>query len=509
MVVVSQSLKTIIAQALDTLVKMRVIWIGLISVGLGLLFGYLIRTPESGELVNSIIIVLILMLVIVHRPLYGLILWLFFMVFVNDWVKIPMGAGIPDLSFSRFAVMFLAIFMLAQAAIDKFRFSRIGWAEFFILATIIGIGTAAPLSTNPKKTFQWVISLYFVPMSTYFFAKNLVKSKADLQKVLWAVALLGFVCGAYTLFEYYTGHVLFLPGEKDLSWIRLERGSGIKLIRGIMGNSGLMGRALATTIPVTFYLFLESEKTKSFYKIILSVMLLVQFYAIVLTMARSPWFALLLSLFVMQIFYPRFRKVFWAITLVAAVVIWATWDQVSDSQVSQRINDDTSTLEGREARWDAGLNMWKEKPVRGWGFGRFEQQSGKFRTDGINRNFRNGAVENDYLYILVGSGLIGLLPYLMFILVPLINSFRLYFRARAPDWRGFITPNTLTVVWAVLICLLFTSYSAKQVQPVIKLMPFALVGAIVGSQEYLLRPAKNRRQVLADDIISKKIERQI
>jgi O-antigen ligase len=221
-------------------------------------------------------------------------------------------------------------------------------------------------------------------------------------------------------------------------------------------------------------------------------MLVAEFCGLIVAMSRTPWYALLIALFVMQFFYPQFRKVFFAIVLIAIIVLWATWDQASESDVAYRINDKVSTLEGRQARWQAGYNMWRAKPIRGWGFGRYQTESGRFRTDGESRNF--GAVENDYLYILVGSGLIGFLPYLVFLLVPLVNSLRLFFRARAPDWSGFIKTETLTVYWAVTLCLTITSYTAMQTQPVLKLMTFAVAGAVVGTHEHWLRGLKTGKR---------------
>ncbi len=489
MMVVGQSLKSISIQGLDILIKIRLVLIGLIAVGLGVLFGYLIDSPETGELIISIIVVIIMLAIIINNPLNGLLVWLFFMPFIETWVEIPMGAGIPDLSFSRFTIAFLAIFMLALAAIGKFRFARIGLADICILATTIGIMTAASLSINPLETVQTTISLHLTSLIIYFFAKNLVQNKEDLHKLFWVIALLGFVSGAYAAYEYATGNVFFISKGKEYETWALVRGeSGIQQIRGLWGSTGNMGRALAAAIPVTFYLFLERKKF-DLGKIFLVVMLAAQFYGLVIAMARSPWYALLLALFVMQFFYPQFRKLFFAIALAATLVLWTTWDQVNESQVTNRVNDKVSTLEGREARWQAGYNMWQAKPIRGWGFGRYQQESGRFRTDGERRNL--SAIENDYLHILVGSGLIGFLPYLVFLLAPLVNSLRLFFKARAPDWPGFIKAETLTVYWAVLICLAFTSYSAIHTHGVgIKMMTFAVAGAVVGTHEYLLRRIK-------------------
>jgi O-antigen ligase len=164
----------------------------------------------------------------------------------------------------------------------------------------------------------------------------------------------------------------------------------------------------------------------------------------------------------------------------------ATWDQVNDSAVVQeRVNSKVSTLEGREGRWQAGYNMWRAQPIRGWGFDQYEKESGRFRTDGEPWNYN--AVENDYLYIMVGSGLIGFLPYLIFLLAPLINSLRLYFRARAPDWSGYIKPETIGIYWVVIIGYAVGSYTQMQNVPIVKMLAFAIAGAVVGTHQYLLR----------------------
>jgi O-antigen ligase len=138
--------------------------------------------------------------------------------------------------------------------------------------------------------------------------------------------------------------------------------------------------------------------------------------------------------------------------------------------------------------------MWLASPVRGWGYGQFAKLSGHFRADGVHRNFDNGAIENDYLNILVSSGLIGFVPYLAFLLVPLLYSLRLFFKARSRDWIGFIRPQAIALYWAVLLCLIITSYTAVIVHPLLKLIPFAVAGAVVGSHEFLLsRPRKSER----------------
>ncbi|MCB0167214.1 MAG: O-antigen ligase family protein [Anaerolineae bacterium] len=491
------SLKSMSNFGFDRLVKMRGPLIGLLVVALGILIGVSINSQEAAELVVSITIVVAIMALMIVNPLNGILLWLFFMAFIDTWVEIPMGAGVPDLSFSRFIAAFLAVFTLAKAAIGKFRFVPLSLTDILIFVVPLGLIISAPLAVEPMLFIQsTVFEIFLMTGLIYFFAKNLVQSKEDLHLMFMVIALFGFVAALYAAFEHATGQIWFLPKDgiagKTVAQLTAFRGeTNIRLIWGIMGGTGEMGRVLALTIPVTFYLFFEQARSLRA-KLVVSVMLVAQFYGIIIAMSRTPWIALLLALFVMQFFYPQFRKLFFTIVFIAVIGIGFTWDLVSDSQVANRVNDNVSTLEGRQARWDAGFNMWQQQPIRGWGYGQFARNSGKFRTDGEKGNFGNGAIENDFLSILVASGLIGFGPYALFLLVPLINSFRLFFRARAPDWPGFIKPETIAVYWAVIICLALTSYTAIIVHPLLKLIPFAIAGAVVGSHEHLLR--RSRRQ---------------
>jgi len=501
MTTLERPLRSAISRELQfTLSKVKGLLIGIAIVGLGMLLGYLVYLPETAELTISVLVVLIVMLIIIHNPLNGILLLLTLTPFIESWVNIPMGAGIPDLSFSRFTVAFLAIFMLARAAIGRLRFARIGLVEVCIIATTLGIMVCAPLSVHPKGVLQTAITMHFVPLALYFFAKNLVQNKDDLHKLFLVIAIFGFVAALYAIYEQATGNILFLPKGESLSWTQYRQGyygHGLLIIRGLLRSGANFGRVLGSTIPITFFLFFENKRATR--KVLLAGMIAVQSCGIFFIYNRTSWYALLLSLFILQFFYPQFRKVFFVIVLVAVVALWATWDQVNESTVvEERVNSKVSTLEGRQARWKAGFNMWQAKPIRGWGFDRYQTESGRFRTDGYSRNIR--AIENDYLHILVASGVIGFLPYLLFLLTPLVNGVRLFFRARAPDWPGFVKPETMAVYWAIILCFAIGSYTQIQTQVLVKMIPFAVAGAVVGTHEGWLRGSRAKKRSAASSL---------
>lgn len=484
MTTLDRSLKTVTSQRTWLLTKGKDILIGVAVTGLGVLLAWLFRSAGTAQLATSILVDLAMMVVIVNKPLNGLLIWFVVAPFTELWINIPMGAGIPDMDFNRVVVAFLAIFMLARAAIGKFRFARISLTDACIVATTIGIMISAPLADDPKGILQIAISTHFTTLVAYFYAKNLVRSRDDLHKLFLALVTFSLVAALYAIYEHTTGNILFLPEGESIADLNTVYSGSLRLIRGLLGRSGNFGRVLASTIPITFYLFFESKDVKR--KVLLVGMLIVQAYGMFLTYNRTSWYALLIGLSILPVFYPQFRKVYVVIALIAGVTLWATWDQLNESEIVQeRVNEKTEDYNGRTPRWQAGWNMWKAKPIQGWGFGRFEEESGRFRTDGGNRNLR--AIENDYLHILVGSGLIGFIPYLLFLLVPLVNSVRLFIKARAPDQPGFAKPETIAIYWATILSFAIGSYTQVQTQLIVKMIPFAVAGAVVGSHEHLLR----------------------
>lgn len=495
------SLKTVAPLAGDHLYKFRKMLLGILMAGLGVGLGTLMNTSRPTiELTISIAVILLTMLIILQRPLNGLLFLLVFLQFIDTSINIPLGDGLPDLSFSRFIVAFLAIFMLARASIGKYKLvnTPIGLMEILGLAMLGGLALAAPLSVNPIGTLQAMITDFLVPFALYFFAKHLIRSHAELNELLTAVVILGFLVALYGTYEHFTGNILFVRAGKEASELNtIYTGTeSLKLLRGLLGRGSHFGRVLISTIPVTFYLFFESKSVSR--KSLLLSALALQFYCLFITYNRTAWYSLPISMTIIQFFYPQFRRAYFVLLLATAMVFFAFSDQINRSEVVQeRVNHKTEDYNGRTTMWETAFTMWKEKPIRGWGFGQYQKESGRFRTDGVHRNLK--AIENDFLYLMVGSGLLGFLPYAGFMLVALVNSIFLFLKARASDWQGFIKPETITIYWCVMIAFLIGSYTQVQVFSIIRIIPFTLTGAIVGAHQYWLKNGRKPRKGTAGD----------
>lgn len=445
--------------------------IGLLTVGYG----------DMVQVTTSLLVIILIGLLTLSIPLYGFLGWLFGAALLDSWVELPLGAGLPDLSFNRFAILFLALTLLLPVVTGRRRLSHIGLTDLCILLTPLGFALAARLSAQPVTVVQTALSLYLIPASAYFFAKHLIRDRASLHQMFWVIAAFGIFAGAYALYESLTGHVLFLAKEQEVR--RLYRGeSNLRLIVGLVGSTGGMGRVLTTTLLVTIYLLLESRH--GLLKPWLLGGALLQFGGLLVTFSRTPLLALLVGLLLLQFVYPRLRLVLILGSLFVALNFAVNWQQIQATEVAQnRLNGESDYID-RTARWTAGVNMWLERPLFGWGVGHFATLSGQYRADASSRNF--DAVENDFLYLLVSAGLAGFLPYALFLLTPFAKSLLLFGRSYSRAWFSFIQSRTVVLYWAIFLCFLIGSFTARNVEPIVTLLPFALTGAIIGSQEVFL-----------------------
>jgi O-antigen ligase len=189
----------------------------------------------------------------------------------------------------------------------------------------------------------------------------------------------------------------------------------------------------------------------------------------------------------MQWFYPQFRRMFLGILLVALVVLGATWNTVGQSAVvTDRINSQTSTTEGRTDGWDAALELWSRRPLFGYGLGNYTKVAAKEGVD-------DTALENEHLRILFGAGLLGFVPYVGWLIFILRDSIRLFKKSKQNGVRKpIMDPYLIVVFWGVFLGF-FINYLATIANVFSVTMVFyLLVGALAGSQARFLTPTRHK-----------------
>jgi O-antigen ligase len=435
--------------------------------GLGLAIGWLMTSPAQQLLVSGLGISLYILAIVVN-PLGGALLWLVSYPFTHG-IEIPLGAGIPDLTFTRFCVVFLTTVLLAQIATRKQPFFGLTSTEFFYFLFVLGMTVSARTAVDTTSALQSILDAYLVPIITYFIMRHLVVDKKALNAVLTALLVIGIYAAVYIIFEQLTGIVLF--GVTDSSYYNYS--GSLHRVQGLFNGPHVFSVIFTMTIPIVFYRLLNAHKPsrRNLYVFLLGLM----FVGLYLTYKRASWVATLISLLVMFCFYPKFRKLFIVLLLLAALGLVLTRESLAESPVvTDRLTYKWETANGRTQRWEEAWALWRKSPIFGHGFRQYEVLANQ------------QAVESQYFHVLVSAGLVGLVPYMLMLSVVFKDSIAI-FRRSPSDPRFFVDRELTVAFWAGYSTYLTKASTGVMLVPITNILVFAFIGALVGSQKQFLR----------------------
>jgi O-antigen ligase len=459
--------------------------LGVLAVGFAL--GIAMITPAR-ETVVSVVGIVIYFIVIATNPLHGLLLWIVTQPLATHFVNISLGEGVPDLSPTRFCIAFVVILLLARASVGRIRLTRFTKTDAVALLFMFGIVLSAPNGEYGWRSLQTIFDRHIVSVLVYFLAKELVQDEDRLRKVVFASWVLVTYVGLYAIYESLTGKPLFMTvGESQ----RAIYESGLKILRGLLMNPDSFGRVLGIGIPFNFYLLLEEKRSsrRALYLLTLGIM----FSGLYFTYNRTSWIAAIAGLFLIQWFYPRLRNVFLVLLLVTSAALYFNGDRLSDSAVSARVQSgEMSTLHGRTVGWSYAVKVWQRNPIFGHGYG-------QYRSIARREGARDTAIESQYLHILVSSGLLGFLPYVLLLsMIPL--SFVKTFWSR----DGPVDKVLIVVYWGAHLSYLINAITTTDGRIVTSALLFLLAGALSGVQAWNLsrrdKPAFVDRAALSQEV---------
>jgi O-antigen ligase len=254
-----------------------------------------------------------------------------------------------------------------------------------------------------------------------------------------------------------------------------------------LDRSDHFGALFSMVIPLNFYLYLKAptRARKAWYAATLTIL----FIGIFFTYKRTAWTAIIAAFFIIQLFYTQFRRLFLVLLLVFLVVLGATWNGISQSEVvTNRLNSKLSTVEGRTNGWNAAISLWARQPFFGYGFGNYGTVAKKLGV-------QDAALENAHLDVLFGAGLFGFVPYVAWFAFILRDSIRLFRKSRQ-NGRGklAIDQDLLVIFWGVFLGYLINyTTTIANVFPVTMVF-YLLVGTLVGSQMQFLSSKESEQQ---------------
>jgi putative inorganic carbon (hco3(-)) transporter len=212
---------------------------------------------------------------------------------------------------------------------------------------------------------------------------------------------------------------------------------------GPLGYAGVNGIASFAAETLLFVLGLVAFEKRKYAKLALWGLVAFTAYCVLFSFSREAYAGVLVGLLVLGLLQKRW-------ILIALAVFLFSWQTVVPTSVRERVlmtydaQDKSldSSAQERVAIWDDAVALFQEHPVFGTGFDTYEwqQRVGSFRD-----------THNYYLKVLVETGIVGLMLFLLLLAQTTQVGWKLYRSAQDPFFRslglGFLL--FLSCVWVV------------------------------------------------------------
>lgn len=309
---------------------------------------------------------------------------------------------------------------------------------FLIIAGII----ASIFSIDKEMSFfgkDYRHEGFFTLLSYYllFITWKVEGKKEDIKKFIKLLIILAIFNSIYALFQIYTPFKFVLRYGKDL-----------EMASGICGNPNFFGSLIVTVISIVTFKFLSDKKINI--KTILLLILL--FISLINSQSTGPLLTYILTILFIIIYQVIKKKIVKKNILYLTIILLTTLPSVllinnyvysmkrcEMCDVKESIENNESNIDnGRIEIWKNSLEIVKKNWFDGVGFDNFYlayyEGVNLTAVDFISIEGQIQAVpmfyeiidnaHNVYLQILVSSGVIGLIPYLILCLYTFIRGLR-------------------------------------------------------------------------------------
>ncbi len=397
-----------------------------------------------------------LVLVVVLLAFYKLDSLLLVITFCTP-LSLPLSELFPNLPFDMFlptepmlfGVMILFLFKLIETGGVERDISKhpVSLAIYFYLGWML---VTSFTSTMPVVSLKfWLSKIWFVA-AFYFLGIYLFRDFKNIYRFV------GLYAGAFIV-------VILYAWSRHFSYGFNNNQAAHFVMNPFYKDHTSYGAMLAFFIPFLTGLSF-SKQIKSHYRLLAFTGLAFFVAALILSYSRAAWLSLVVALGILSIFKLkiRFRPLFFTIvSLVTFTFLFQSQilmflernDQESSANLATHlssmtnISSDASNVE-RINRWNCAIQMFKEKPVLGWGSGTYmfnyaPFQLTRLRTIISTNSANRGNAHSEYLGPMAESGIFGLLSFLTLLIVAFYVAVHVYMRTDKAEIKLIILSSSI------------------------------------------------------------------
>jgi len=465
--------------------------LGFIAIFIGL-------SPQILFVIYGVFIAIPFAVILVNRDLFlGLSAW-FLLVLFSKVGKITLPL-VPDIEPHRLLWILVFLFLLAQIALKKRRMLPITKIEvammLFCLVCLMSMMRAKTLFVAGQGlTIRSFLEGYGIPFSIFFLTKNIVQNEQQIKKLFQILFIVGIYLTMTGIFEHFHLRALVFPRYIMDPSLHVHWGRA----RGPFINAAANGAAIGMLFLIGLYIVIHMRKNIS-RKINLFFIPLMPI-TIFFTYTRSSWLGFILSILMIPIFFRGLRKILILGLCILIVIVILNWSGVSSKDRYRGGITYMNPVYQRVTLYAASARMFLDRPIFGFGFGSFQEQSYDYleKVEGIPVKLRTFGRHDTLVGILVELGLMGFIPLILIFYYIFKQSVRLY---RKLGHELFLGKGLVVLFWGIGIILLVT-FQAHEMR--FFLLPnsifYAAAGIIVGLNQRIYAEDKFASSIPAERV---------
>ena len=334
-----------------------------------------------------------------------------------------------------FGIMFLLVWMqLKNPFLDKriWRHPIIWTVGFYVLWILVTSITSA----HPVTSLKFLLAKLWFIIPILIFGTYFLKDIVSIERFVWLFLLGMTIVVLFTVFH----HASYRFGEKESHWVMWP----------FFKDHTIYGAIVALSLPLSIGLFRSKIHTPLLQAVLIGMIVII-ITGLYFSYTRAAWLSVIAALGVWLLIRLRIKfSIIAGVTLTLGTLLLISWDRIQMElernkqehtteefgerlQSATNVSTDASNLE-RINRWSCAIEMFKERPVMGFGPGTYAFEYARFQEPDnltiISTNFGDlGNAHSEYLGPLAEMGVLGLLTFLGVVAAIFYSGIRLYL-----DW---------------------------------------------------------------------------